>query len=84
MITEAQSHAGGWLYILDPRFAGAEGEEPPHSDLLGGFTVDLGGKLVPESFTYNGEHLWFNPASGVSGVLSDLQFYKWLHPEGEG
>ena len=81
LISGAQSHAGGWLYILDPRFEGAEGEEPPASELLGGFNVDETGRIVPHSFTYNGEHLWFDPASGVSGVLSDLRFYDWLHPK---
>jgi len=80
MAREALNHANGWLYVLDPRFPGdGPTREPDAGDLLGGFSVDGEGRIHPGSFVYNEHHLWFSPASGVSGVLSDRQFYNWLH-----
>jgi hypothetical protein len=76
---EAQKHANGWLYVVDPRCQQVEGKEPPGTDLLGGFAVDGAGKVVPDSFTYNDDHVWFDTEAGVSGVLSDTRFYEWLH-----
>ncbi len=79
MNEEATRHASGWLYVLDPRFGETGKSEPEPLDLLGGFVVDDGGRIVPDSFVYNEKHQWFSPDEGVSGVLSDRQFYDWLH-----
>lgn len=81
LIRDAREHPGGWLYILDPRHVGAEGDEPPAADLLGCFAVDDSGQIVPGSFLYNENHVWFDPTSGLSGVFSDRRFYDWLHPK---
>jgi hypothetical protein len=80
LVEQALNHASGWLYVLDPRFRGPSGTEPGAADLLGCYAVDGTGQIVPNSFIYNENHVWFDPASGVSGVLSDRRFYDWLHP----
>jgi hypothetical protein len=77
---EAGRYSGGTIHVLDPRSRAAQGEEPSADDVLGGFEVDAAGGIVPGSFRYNGEHLWFNPKTGISGVLADRRFYDWLHP----
>ena len=46
---------------------------------MGCFAVDGSGQIVPNSFMYNENHRWLEPASGVSGVLEDRRFYDWLH-----
>jgi len=84
LLEQAAQHPGDWLYILDPRFSGAEGEEPPAGDLLGCYAVDGEGRIVPDSFLYNENHVLFDPDSGVSAVLYDRRFYDWLHPKPEG
>ncbi len=47
--------------------------------MLGAFAVDESGQIVPGSFQYNRNHVFFDQQSGVSGVLSDREFYDWLH-----
>ena len=81
LVEEAKRNAGGWLYLLDPRFTPATGTEPPSSELIGGYTVDQTGTIVDDSFRYNDKHTWFDKTHGVSGVLADRRFYVWLHPE---
>lgn len=76
---EAKDHPGDWLYIVDPRHRDDAGGEPPPSELMGCFAVDGSGQIVPNSFMYNQNHRWFDPVSGVSGVLEDRRFYDWLH-----
>jgi hypothetical protein len=68
------------LYIVDPRNRTEPDADPPASDILGAYSVDGDGRIVPGSFQYNRAHLWFCPASGVSGMLEDRGFYDWLHP----
>lgn len=84
LIAQAQSDPGGFLYLVDPRYAleEAEDDEPPAIQLIGRFLVDDRGRITPDSFEYNGEHVLFDPATGVSGILHDRRFYDWLHPEG--
>jgi hypothetical protein len=80
IVGQARDHASGWLYLVDPRAPDPAADELPAGELLGCFAVDSEGQLVPNSFQYNSNHLWFDPSSGVSGVLSDRGFYDWLHP----
>ncbi|SIN85708.1 hypothetical protein SAMN05444166_1294 [Singulisphaera sp. GP187] len=80
IIREAASRISDWIYLLDPRTPGEYSLDPSASDLVGCFAVDDTGQIVPRSFQYNREHLWFDPVRGVSGILSDRAFYKWLHP----
>jgi hypothetical protein len=80
VVQEARDRPSGWLYLLDPRYTDDSDAAPPPGDLLGCFAVDDTGHVVPGSFQYNSNHLWFDPARGVSGVLSDRRFYDWLHP----
>lgn len=80
VVRQALERPSDWLYLLDPRSPAGSSEEPPASDLIGCFAVDATGQIVPRSFQYNREHLWFDPVRGVSGVLSDRAFYDWLHP----
>ena len=79
MEEEGRKNVGGWLYLLDPRFPQEEGKEPEPADILGGFAVSDEGEIVPDSFYYNEEHVWFDAVNGVSGVLSDRRFYDWLY-----
>lgn len=79
LASQAEGYTSGWLYLVDPRSHAPAASEPPPSDLLGGFAVDSAGQIVPDSFRYNPQHLWFNPASGASGVFTDRKFYDWLH-----
>jgi hypothetical protein len=80
IVAQARQHASGWLYLVDPRSPDDPDSDPPPSDLVGCFAVDADGQVVPNSFQYNRNHLWFDPLSGVSGLLSDRRFYNWLHP----
>jgi hypothetical protein len=80
IVQDASELTSAWLYLLDPRFPGDDGQEPTASDVLGCFAVDDSGQVVPGSFQYNRDHLWFDPVHGVSGVLADRAFYDWLHP----
>lgn len=81
VIREAAGHPGGALFLVDPRYEADEANEPPQVDLLGRFSVDDSGVIVPGSFKYNPLHAWFDPERGASGALSDRSFYDWLHPE---
>ncbi|HEV3165373.1 MAG TPA: hypothetical protein VGZ22_15205 [Isosphaeraceae bacterium] len=79
-IAQARDQPGGWLYLIDPRNPRRPEVETPPGDLVGCFAVDDTGQIVPNSFQYNQNHLWFDPVSGVSGLLYDRKFYDWLHP----
>jgi hypothetical protein len=83
LIREASTCPGDWLYVLDPRYNAdldlAIDEEPPAVEILGCYAVDETGQIVPGSFQYNRNHLWFNPDSGASSLLNDGAFYDWLH-----
>ncbi len=81
LVEGARSIPGQRLYLVDPRNQTESDEDPPSEDVLGCFSVDDSGQIVPDSFEYNEEHLWFSPESGVSGILYDRNFYDWLHPE---
>jgi hypothetical protein len=80
VIAHAQAQPGGWLYLIDPRNPNVSDETLPAKDLVGCFTVGDDGRIVPDSFRYNRQHLWFDPELGVSGLLEDRRFYDWLHP----
>ena len=81
LILEARKNAGGWLYLLDPRFVSGPGEEPPETEVIGAYAVDESGVIVDDSFRYNEKHTWFDKTHGVSGVLADRRFYEWLHED---
>lgn len=81
LIEGARQVPGRPLYVVDPRNETPADEDPPTEDVLGSFDVDDAGSIVPDSFEYNAEHVWFSRDSGVSGLLSDRTFYDWLHPE---
>jgi hypothetical protein len=80
VVQEASANPSAWLYVIDPRSPNAPAADPPPSDVLGCFAVDDHGQVVPNSFQYNSEHVLFDPAQGVSGILADRRFYDWLHP----
>lgn len=80
IVAEAARRPDGRIFILDPRFTGGDGDEPPPTDLLGCYSVDGAGRIVPGSFQYNPGHSLFDPGSGLSAVLYDRRFYEWLHP----
>lgn len=80
LIEQARSNPGAILYLLDPR-NDHPGAEPPIGDLLGGFAIADDGTPVPNSFRYNDQHVMFDPVTGPSGILTDRQFYDWLHPQ---
>jgi hypothetical protein len=74
----------GRLEVLDGRSQRGGGgsetpAEPSATEVLGWFTIDDKGQVVPGSFAYNGNHLWFSPETGASSLLSDRKFYDWLH-----
>lgn len=79
----AREQPGARLYLVDPRNENPDAA-PPESDVLGSYDVDAQGAIVPDSFAYNDEHLWFCPRSGISGVFHDADFYRALHPDYEG
>lgn len=79
IIAEATRNASEWLYLLDPRFPHTSDEPTPPEDLIGAFAVDDAGQIVPKSFQYNANHELFHDDNGPSGVLSDRDFYDWLH-----
>lgn len=76
---QASAIRSDWLYVLDPRNQSPEHEDPPASDVLGCFAVDDTGQIVPSSFQYNAQHLWFRPETGVSGLLNDRRLFDWLN-----
>jgi hypothetical protein len=77
----ATQHAGGWLYIVDPRNSGEDDAQPPACDLLGCYAVDESGQIIPNSFQYNENHVFFEADRGTSGIFYDRHFYDWLHAE---
>ena len=82
LIEQARQQPGRWLYLVDPRARDPEGDVPP-GDVVGCFAVDDSGQIAPNSFQYNANHLWFDPAVGPSGILGDRNFYDWLNrPQG--
>ncbi len=80
----ARQIPGERLYVVDPRNDTPPEDDPPPADVLGYFEVDDAGNIVPDSFSYFDGHVWFSREFGVSGMLSDRQFYEWLHPEARG
>jgi hypothetical protein len=76
---EARLVPGERLFLVDPRNDTPADQEPPIPDVLGSYLVDDSGRIVPNSFQYNPNHVWFSIESGVSGVFSDRDFYNWLH-----
>jgi hypothetical protein len=78
LVAQATPLRGEWLYVLDPRYRGPV-DDAPGSEILGCFAVDDTGRIAPESFQYNRNHVWFDPSSGVSGLLQDRRFYGWVH-----
>ncbi len=79
LAAEATLNPSGYLYLLDPRFQGEDGQEPPVGEVVGAYHVDANGVIIPDSFRYNEKHLLFDPTSGVSALLYDSRFYDWLH-----
>lgn len=77
----ARQIPGQRLHIVDPRNQTPTEEDPPLEDVLGSYQVDDSGAIETDSFEYNQDHIWFSPAFGISGLLADLNFYHWLHPE---
>ena len=71
IVAQAREIPSCWLYIIDPRDPTPDEEDPPATDVLGCYAVDEAGQVVPNSFQYNSEHLWFCTAGGVSGMLED-------------
>jgi hypothetical protein len=76
---EARATPSGWVYVIDPRQPDDPDADTPPSNIVGAFAVDDTGQVVPGSFQYNRNHLWFDPARGQSGFLSRVGFYNWLH-----
>lgn len=76
---EAKHVAGGRLEVIDPRCVAAELTEIPMSEIVGWFAVDDSGLILPDSFLYNHNHLWFEPQFGTSGLLSLRSFYDFVH-----
>lgn len=81
VVREALALRSQWLYIIDSRHPNDPDIDPPPGDIIGCFAIDGTGQIVPNSFQYNTNHVWFDPSSGVSGLFSDRRFYAWLHPE---
>ena len=79
LASEARKNPGGRLHIVDARHQANPDGEPPASELIGLFTIDESGQIVPGSFRHNQAHLWFNSETGGSSVLANRQFYDWLH-----
>jgi hypothetical protein len=80
---EARNHPGDWLYVIDSRHEGDPQADPPASEVVGCFAVDETGQIVPNSFQYNRQHLWFSPDTGGSSLLMNRHFYDWLHVQTE-
>ncbi len=81
LVTEATRNPSGFLYLLDPRYQEQADQEPPVVEVIGAYSVDSNGAIVPDSFRYNDQHLLFNPTTGVSAMLHDQRFYEWLHTQ---
>ena len=76
--TQARSITSGWLYLIDPRHQDPN-VEPSDANTIGAFAVDDTGQIVPGSFLYNEKHRFFDPDSGMSGLLMNRDFYDWLN-----
>jgi hypothetical protein len=79
LMNEARKHPGGRLNIVDGRHRGAPYGDPPTAELIGRFTIDEAGGIIPGSFRHNPDHLWFHLETGTSSILLNRQFYDWLH-----
>jgi hypothetical protein len=79
LTNEARKHPGGRLNVVDARHRGNPHGDPPNAELIGSFTIDEAGRIVPGSFRHNPDHLWFHPGTGTSSILLNRQFYDWLH-----
>jgi hypothetical protein len=77
---EARNSPDGRLEVIDPRCLSTELLDIPVSSIIGWFAVDALGQIIPDSFLYNHNHLWFDPEYGTSGLLCSRQFYDFLHP----
>ena len=75
---QAEGQPGSLLYLIDPRSPDPGGDVPP-TDVVGCFSVDEEGRVVPDSFQYNPNHAWIDPEAGPSGLFQDRAFYDWLH-----
>jgi hypothetical protein len=80
LLSASEQSGEGEQVVLDPRFDPDEGQAPTTEDVLGFFSVDGDGTIVPGSFRLNGGHTLFDP---LSGLFYDPQFYAWLNPEGQ-
>ena len=79
LVREAQEYPSGSLYIIDSRDQTDPSDEPPAANVIGSYSVDEEGRIAPDSFQYNSNHLWFDASHGASGVFHDRRFYNWLH-----
>jgi hypothetical protein len=79
LMNEAGKHPGGRLNVVDARHRAQSHGDPPPAELVGRFTIDDAGRIVPGSFRHNPDHVWFHPATGTSSILLNRQFYDWLH-----
>jgi len=82
IIEQAKAVTTGWLYIVDGRHKNRE-DEPNTEDVVGAYAVDESGQVAPNTFVYNKEHKLFHEDTGVSGILTNADFYHWLHPAPE-
>ncbi|MFM7318869.1 MAG: hypothetical protein ACKO5E_18140 [bacterium] len=76
---EARNSPDGRLEVIDPRCFLSDLPEIPIYNILGWFAVDAQGQIMPDSFLYNHNHVWFDPESGTSGLLASRPFYDFLH-----
>ncbi len=81
MVDKARGLHSGWAYVIDPRAPAQPGVEPDQADIVGAFSVDDSGRIVPDSFQYNESHLLIDREKGFSGLFTDQKFYDWLHRE---
>jgi hypothetical protein len=81
VVAQALTIPSQWLYIVDPRDETPDDRDPPASQIVGCYAVDDSGQVVPNSFQYNAEHVWFCPETGVSGLLDDRRFFDWLNKQ---
>jgi hypothetical protein len=84
LVEGARRIPGERLYLVDPRSPARDDEDPPPEDVLGWYEVDPQGRVVPDSFRYNEEHVWFSQNSGISGLLVNREFYEFVHAQARG
>src|SRR4051812_38385697 len=58
VVAQAKTIPSQWLYIVDPRDETPDEDDPPATNIVGCYAVDDTGQVVPNSFQYNGQHLW--------------------------